>query len=548
MKKVIRYWHLIIPAVLLLAFSQIPSNRYFAITKSLELYSEVFKEVNDYYVDDINPNQLMETGLSEMLSTLDPYTSYIPYERREQAATYQGEQYAGIGTTIIYKDGNTIVDLVPENSEAMLRGLETGDYILSVDDIPITEMDPEEVNLLIMGQANTFVKLIVKKYATEEVMEINLPRKKLQRKSVPTHLMLPGEIGYVKLNIFNGGAGREVKVAVSELIENNAKGIILDLRGNGGGLLNEAINIVNIFVPRDKEVVTTRGKIIENNATYKTLSAPTNTDIPLIVLVNSTSASASEIVAGTIQDYDRGVIMGTKSFGKGLVQVFLPLSYNSELKVTSAKYYTPSGRCIQALDYSNRRNDGSVGKIPDSLKQVFYTENGREVYDGGGVDPDVAFIDESAPPLLRALTNELMIFNFANKFANENETIPEPREFKIEDKTLNEFINWTLATDFKYETILEQEILELKSLAEEEKYIDYIQDNIASLGKELDRSKKNDLMKYKEDIRFELQQEITKRYYYERGIVESTLDNDAWIEAAIKLIKDEKQYNSILGN
>ena len=356
----------------LVAFNRL-DERYFEIAKNLDIFATLFKEVNTYYVDEINPNTFMRSGIEAMLRTLDPYTNYIAEDDIEDYRTMTTGQYGGIGALIGKRNKKNTVIMPYIGFPAHKAGLQIGDELILVDEIEVQEKTTSEISKLLKGQANTSLKLTIKRYGVDDQLELNLTREKITIDNVPYYGMVSEDVGYIKLSDFTTNAGKEVKNALLELKNEGATSIILDLRDNPGGLLNEAVNVSNVFIPKGSEVVSTRGKVRDWNKIYKALNIPVDTEIPVVVITNSRSASAAEIVAGVIQDYDRGVLVGQKTFGKGLVQATRPLTYNAQLKVTTAKYYTPSGRCIQAIDYSNRNEDGSVGKIPDSLKVACWT-------------------------------------------------------------------------------------------------------------------------------------------------------------------------------
>lgn len=528
-----------------LAFSN-PSDRYFEIAKNLDIFATLFKEVNALYVDEVNPNKVIKTGIDAMLSSLDPYTNYIPEDDIENFRTQSTGQYGGIGAVTTRVDGKIKVSMVLDGYSAQKNGLKIGDEVIKIDNIDIRGLSSEETSGLMKGQANTPVSLTVLRYGNEIPLTLNFKREKVKINNVPYYGMASENVGYIKLTEFTMEAGKEVANAVEELKEKGAENIILDLRGNPGGLLLEAVNITNVFIPKGKEVVSTRGKISENNTIYKTLNNPVDTEIPLVVLINSGSASASEIVAGTIQDYDRGVVVGKKSFGKGLVQITRPLSYNSQLKVTTAKYYTPSGRCIQALDYSHRNEDGSVGKVPDSLKNEFRTSNNRVVYDGGGIDPDLEVINEELSPIAYTLYTKGLIFDYATKYFYEHKNISDSKTFELSDSEYEEFKKWLADKDYSYTTQVEHHLAQLKEDALEEKYYKDIENDLKELKATLNRSKGNDLNDFKHQIKELLEEEIASRYYFERGAVESSFDEDQALITALEVLNNKTKYQNIL--
>jgi len=523
-----------------------PGDRYFQIAKNLDIFATLFKEVNALYVDEVNPNKVIKTGIDAMLSSLDPYTNYIPEDDIEDFRTQSTGQYGGIGAVTTRVDGKIKVSMVLDGYSAQKNGLKIGDEVIKIDNIDIRDMSAEETSELMKGQANTPVSLTVLRYGNSEPITLNFKREKVKISNVPYSGMLTEDIGYLKLTEFTMKAGEEVENAVKALKDQGAKKIVLDLRGNPGGLLLEAVNITNVFIPKGKAVVSTKGKITENNTTYKTLNHPVDTEIPLAVLINSGSASASEIVAGTIQDYDRGIIIGRKSFGKGLVQITRPLSYNAQLKVTTAKYYTPSGRCIQALDYSHRNKDGSVGKVPDSLKREFKTSKGRLVYDGGGIDPDITIENEDLSSIAYVLYNKGFIFDYATKYFYEHPEIANAKSFTLTSNEYEAFKKWLSDKDYSYTTEVENNLKNLTANAKEEKYYRDIQPQLAQLKATLEKSKNNDLNDFKHQIKELLEEEIASRYYFERGTVEASFDQDNTIKEAITVLNSNDRYAEIL--
>lgn len=533
-------------AVGLFSFSG-PGDRYFQIAKNLEIFASLFKEVNALYVDDVNPNKLIQTGIDAMLNSLDPYTTYIPEEKIEDFRTQNTGQYGGIGAVTGYVNDKLRVMMIYEGFSAQKNGLKIGDEIIRIDNVDITKLNREEANELMKGQLGTALSITVKRYGIQEPIQLDFVREKVTIENIPYSGLVSEDIGYLKLNEFTMKAGRAVREEVARLKEQGAKKIILDLRGNPGGLLMEAVNIVNVFIPKKMEVVSTRGKVEENNITYHTLNLPLDTDIPVAVLINSTSASASEIVAGTLQDYDRAVIVGQKSFGKGLVQVSRPLSYNSQVKITTAKYYTPSGRCIQAIDYSQRNDDGSVGKIADSLVSEFRTKNGRIVFDGGGIDPDIQTEKENLSPISVNLLQEGFILDYASKYVHENIQIEDPSRFDFTDAEYVKFKSWLMGKNLSYDTKVESTLERLIARAKEEQYYEAVKSDLYEIRDEIQKSKLNDLDNNKEQIKTLLEEEIASRYYFQKGSVETLFDEDPDMAAAIEVLNNKEEYTRILG-
>ncbi len=525
-----------------------PNAKYFEITKNLDIFATLYKEVNTYYVDEVSPNKLIKTGIDAMLGSLDPYTNYIPEDDIEDYRTMTTGQYGGIGALIGTRNGKNMVIMPYEGFPAHKAGLKIGDEIIKVNGIDVKEKAYTDISKLLRGQANSAIRIVVKRLNVAEPIEVEMVREKITIDNVPYYGMIDDEVGYIKLSDFTTNAGKEVKNALVALKEQGARKMILDLRGNPGGLLNEAVNVSNIFIPKGSEVVSTKGKMTDWNKIYKALNPPVDTEMPVAVLTSSSSASASEIVAGVIQDYDRGILVGQKTFGKGLVQATRPLTYNSQLKVTTAKYYIPSGRCIQAIDYSNRNEDGSVGKLPDSLKVAFKTRNGRTVYDGGGVDPDIAIEVDYFSPIAISLISKGLLFDYATEYYYQHPEVASARDFKITDSEYQHFVNWLSDKDYDYTTRVEKSIDELIARAKKEKYFDDIDDQISSLRSKVMHNKESDLMKFKADIKQLLEEEISSRYYLSNGVVESSFDADEDIIAAVKALKDAQQYQKLLGN
>jgi carboxyl-terminal processing protease len=537
---------LIISGVLILAFQSPNGDRSFEIIKNLDIFVSAFKEVNAHYVDEINPNKLMRTGLDAMLSSLDPYTDYIPEDDIEDYRTITTGEYGGIGALVDKKGGISTIVLPYEGYPASKAGLIAGDQILEINGVDIMDKSSDEISRLLKGQSKSEIGLKIKRYGKDEPFDVQLEREKITIDNVPYFGMVSDDIGYIKLTDFTTGAGQEVKNAVLDLKADGAEKIILDLRGNPGGLLNEAINVSNVFVDRGKEVVTTKGKLLKDLRVYNTLDDATDSQIPLAVLTSRGSASAAEIVSGVVQDYDRGVLIGQRTYGKGLVQQTRPLAYNSQIKVTTSKYYIPSGRCIQAIDYSLRNEDGSVGKIPDSLQVEFKTSKGRVVLDGGGVSPDVSVKTYQYAPITFSLMRKNLIFDYATKYFFEQDKIAPAKEFEFTDQDYADFVSWLSDKDYDYTTQVERDIERLIATSKEEKYYQDIESQIEELKKATLHNKEQDLQTFKSEIRMLLEQEICGRYYLQDGIVESTFNRDEDIRQAIEVLNEPSRYNEIL--
>ncbi|MCB0487470.1 MAG: S41 family peptidase [Cyclobacteriaceae bacterium] len=523
-----------------------PAERYFEIAKNLDIFASLFKEVNALYVDEVNPNKLIRTGIDAMLESLDPYTNFIAEDEVETYRTLNTGQYGGIGAVTRVIGNRTVVTMVYEGYPAHTNGLKIGDEVIKMDGIELSKLTIEEANQLMRGQLGTSVKLEVKRAGVNNPIELEFKREKVKISNVPYSGMVSKNIGYVQLADFTPDAGKEVKNAVVNLKSQGATGIILDLRDNPGGLLFEAVNICNIFLPKGKKIVTTRGKTEDSNVAYETLNNPVDLEIPVAVLINRGSASASEIVAGTLQDYDRAVVIGEKSFGKGLVQLSRPLSYNSQVKITTAKYYTPTGRCIQVLDYSHRRDDGSVGSIPDSLKKAFKTTNGRVVYDGGGIDPDMVIDGDEIATLTQVLYGNGFIFDYATLYASEHQTIAPAREFKLTDKEYDGFVMWVKSRQYNYRSPVEIELSLLKEQAKRERYYDDLRPQIDQITELLKESRKKDLYTFKDQIKTLLEQDIVSRYYLERGSTEVEFQYDADVKKSIEVLNNSTLYKKTL--
>ena len=543
---------LIIPSavfvsLIVFAFSS-PGERYFEIAKNLDIFATLFKEVNHYYVDDVNPNQLMETGINAMLESLDPYTNYIPEDDIEDYRTMTTGQYGGIGALIGKTNGKNMILMPYEGFPAYENGLKIGDEILEIDGIEVQDKNTSDISKLLKGQAKTELTIKVKRLK-EGIKEFTFERQKITIDNVPYYGLVNDEIGYIKLTDFTTGAGREVSNALEELKKEGARKIILDLRDNPGGLLQEAVNVSNVFVPKNSEIVSTKGKVTDWNKTYRALNAPVDIEIPLVVMTNSRSASAAEIVAGVVQDYDRGVLVGKKTFGKGLVQATRRLTYNSQLKVTTAKYYIPSGRCIQAINYSERNEDGSVAKIPDSLKAEFTTANGRTVYDGGGIDPDLEVDSRQYAPITVSLVAKGLIFDYATIYYYDNpEASVDPYNFSLSDQEYENFKNWVSDKDYDYTTKVEKTIEDLIENAKKEKYFPKIESQIDDLRAKVQHNKEKDLEFFKDEIKEVLGQEIVSRYHHRSGITEFSFQTDENVLEAVRILSDTNDYEKIIAS
>lgn len=529
----------------LISYSFVDS--YFEVSKNLDIFATLFRELNIYYVDETNPGDLMKKGIDDMLASLDPYTNYIPESEIEDYRYMTTGQYGGIGA-LIRQDGDFVVISEPyEGFPAQKADLRAGDKILKINDTETKGKKTEDISKFLKGQPSSAIKLLIEREGEKKPIEKVINREEIKIKSVPYSGIVAQGIGYIKLTGFTENAAGEVKDALLELKKNpDVKSIVLDLRGNPGGLLKEAVDIVNLFEEKGTDIVSTRGKVKDWDKTHKALNSPVDLEIPIAILIDRGAASASEIVSGALQDLDRGVVVGQRSYGKGLVQQTRPLSYNSQLKVTVAKYYTPSGRCIQALDYSHRNEDGSVDKVADSLISAFKTKNGRIVYDGGGVAPDITTETPKYSSILTSLVTKNLIFNYATKYRNAHPTIVAAKDFKLTDAEYDEFVAFLNGKDYDYTTKTEKTLDELKEDAKDDKALDAIKADIDALKAKVTHNKKDDLVKHKPEIRQFLEEEIVSRYYFQNGRLEASLKEDIDLKEAVALLNDKERYKTIL--
>jgi len=526
-------------------FSQTDNN--FEISKNLDIFATLIKELDKNYAEEIKPGELTETAIEAMLETLDPYTVYIPESNAEDYKMLTTGQYGGIGA-LIHKNGEYVVISEPyEGFPAQKAGLVAGDKIIEINGKSMKNKNSDEVSDILKGQPGVELNLLIGKLGVDDPMPVKVIREEIKIPNIPYSGMMPGGIGYIKLSNFTQNAGSEVKKVFLELKNNNElKGIIIDLRGNGGGLLNEAVNICNIFVDEKLLIVSTKGKISSKNQDHFTRMTPVDKEIPLAILVDKNSASASEIVAGAIQDLDRGVIIGQRTYGKGLVQNVIPLTYNSQVKITVAKYYIPSGRCIQSIDYFHKDENGNSGKIPDELISEFKTKNGRPVFDGGGIEPDVYLDPLKLSKISQTLITKYLLFDFANLFASKHSSIPAAEDFEVDDETYNELITFLKDKTYDYQTASEEALEKLKTDAEKEKYFDAIEEEYNTLKSKILHDKSADLITYKDEIRMILKDEIVSRYYYQKGRIIASLSDDPEIAKAIEVLQGSETYLAIL--
>ncbi|SFO70077.1 C-terminal processing peptidase-3. Serine peptidase. MEROPS family S41A [Algoriphagus ornithinivorans] len=520
------------------------NDKLFALAKNIDIFATLVRELDSYYVDEIDPDELVSIGINAMLEELDPYTEYVPEEESADFRMLTTGEYAGIGALIGGRGEGNIIIMPYTGFPAQSAGLKIADQLLKVDSVDVSKKNTSEVSDLLKGPANTPVKIKVKRNL--DTLEFNLVRKKISLKNVPYYGKLDEKTGYIKLGDFTTNASLEVRNALIALKSQGAEKLVLDLRDNPGGLLSEAVEIVNLFIPKGKEVVKTIGKLENVNFTYKTTKTPLDKDIPLVVLINERSASASEIVAGALQDYDRAVLIGRKSFGKGLVQTTIPLTYNAQMKVTTAKYYIPSGRCIQAIDYAQTRENGEVYSIPDSLRKEFKTKNGRIVRDGAGIEPDEMIESKTYAPITYSLVARNHVFDYATEYFYKHPSIGKPREFSITDQEYQNFIKWLEGKEYDYTTYLEKSVSDMKKNAEKAPYYNEIKDQIEALEKRVNHSKEQDLITYKDEVKKVISEEIVSRYYFQEGMIEAGLLKDKDVLKALELIKQPSQLGKIL--
>ncbi len=533
-------------AVILLTAASRPDtgSRNFEVSKNMDIFSSLFKELIVNYVDDVNVSEVMKSGIDGMLEQLDPYTTFIPESEIEDVRFMTTGQYGGIGAVIQPRGDHVMVVEPHKGFPAYKAGLLPGDLILEINGQSVKGRDSDEVRTFLQGQPGSRVDLVIERDGQQR--EKSLEREVVRVDNIPYHGMLDDVTGYIKLTGFTRNAASQVKDAFEDLVEQGAEAMVLDLRDNGGGLLHEAVHIANLFVEEDELIVNTQGRLPERTSVHKTRNEPLDIDIPLAVIINRRSASASEIVAGAIQDLDRGVVIGQRSFGKGLVQNVVPLSYNTQLKVTVAEYFIPSGRSIQAINYAERRDDGSVSEIPDSLKIPHETQGGRKVYDGGGIEPDIEVERPEPANYIRGLVRQHMIFDFATLFQRQHEAIAEPRDFEVSDDMYQEFLAFIADQNFSYRTRSGNILSELQQAAEKESYYEALEPEINRLKALIEEEKAKDPETYREEVKQRLLEEIVARYHYQEGRVIVSLDADPDINQALKVLADQHAYHGIL--
>lgn len=537
---------IIIVIIALSATAQKNDDRSFEISKQLNIYATAIRDVSMFYVDETDPGNLVTTSIEAMLKSLDPYTVFYPESEMEDVKLMTTGEYAGIGAVISQKGKQVIIREPYKNSPAAKAGLLPGDIIISIDGNSIEGKTTDDVSSMLKGQPGKEITVKIKREGESKPIEKKALREKIQLPSVPYFGMLNDKTGYVYLNSFTDKAAGDVRNAIIALKNKGAESFVLDLRGNSGGLLDQAVDICNFFLPKSSKIVDTRGKVKQWDKEYVASNNPIAPDAPLVVLIDRGSASASEIVAGALQDYDRAVLIGDRSFGKGLVQTVRDLAYNTKMKVTTAKYYIPSGRCIQALDYSHRNPDGSVGKIPDSLVTEYTTKGGRKVYDGGGITPDIKIAPTEYAKITQQVIIQDLCFDFVNSYALKNPNIADIKEFKISDDVYNQFKAFLQKSEFTYETASQNMLKKLEQAAKDEKYYDSVKEQIMTLQKELAHSIDRDMELFKDEIKSFLAEQFMRRYYFLEGTVEYSVAHDPEVLEAIRILSEPNSYRELL--
>jgi carboxyl-terminal processing protease len=534
----------LITALLSVAFLSTQETRDFRIAKNLDIFFTLFRELNTFYVDDLDPDKLVKTGIDNMLKTLDPYTVYYPESESDEVSFMTTGKYGGIGSLVRGGGEYVVVALVYKGFPADVAGLRTGDLLKKADGISLKGLSDDKVSEKLKGNPGTVIKLTVERNGVE--MDFSVKREKIVVPTVPYYGMVDSKTGYIRFTNFTQNCSEEVKNALVSLKAHNPQQIILDLRGNPGGLLTEAVDIVNLFVPPGNEIVSTKGKVKQFDEAFKTTKSAVDEKIPLAVIINRGSASAAEIVAGAIQDLDRGVIVGQRSYGKGLVQITRPLSYNSQVKLTTAKYYIPSGRCIQAVDFSHPNEDGSVGIIPDSLISEFKTRNGRSVKDGGGITPDIEIVPSTLSQVATELYLRNYIFDYANQYYWSHPGLKTIDQFSFTSQDYSDFMKYLTNRNFSYRTETEESLNELIVNAKREKYFEQHKELFIEIQKDLNHSLSEDLNTFKNEITGLLEDEILTRYFYEEGSIAWSIKTDEQVLKAIDILNKSQDYNSIL--
>ncbi len=524
------------------------ADDYFQISRNLQIFADIYREANIKYVDNIKPGDFMKKGVDAMLSSLDPYTEFIPESDMEDfKMKYVNSDYGGIGALIFQKSDKIYISDVYEGFPAQKQDIRAGDQIVKLNGINVTPKNSKEIGDLLKGQKGTNINLVLRREGFQGTMEKKMSREEIHFKNVSYYGLISSNVGYIKLDRFLENSASEVREALVDLKDHqHIQSLILDLRGNGGGILQESVKIVNLFVNKSEKIVTQKGKGQTSEIVYKAMDLPIDHEIPLVVLMDKGSASASEIVAGALQDLDRAIIVGQRSYGKGLVQQTIPLSYNTLMKITVAKYYTPSGRCIQTLDYGHRNSDGSVNKISDSSIRSFKTKLGREVFDGSGIYPDVLVKPKTFSTILYNLISKQLIFDYATEYRNMHPAINSPQLFKLNEADFSNFETYLANKNFDYTTNEEKLMTELQELAEKDKSFDKIQKDYLTLKSKISHNKEEDLIRYKPEIKRLTEIEIVGRYYYQKGRLLASLSDDPSIKESMMVLSNHNTYASII--
>ena len=547
MKKLISIILFTICALTLFAGVKVDDQRSFRISKNLSIFNSIFREMDLYYVDTLSYDKMMKSTIDNMLQKLDPYTVYIPEEETDDLKFMTTGEYAGIGAMIMKRENEVYISELYEGKPAQKNGVMAGDMIVEINDKKMTDLSVNEVSALLKGSPNTIIKLKLKRFGEKSTRQIQFPREKIQINPISYSAVVGDKVGYLLLNDFTDRAAQELKIELSKLItQHQINSLVLDLRNNGGGLVDEAVKILGYFLPKGTEVVTTKGKNEQSNRTYKTPTEPIFPNLKLVVLTNSSSASASEILAGSLQDLDKAIIIGERTYGKGLVQSIHSLNYDGHIKVTTAKYYIPSGRCIQAIDYSHRNEDGSVGHIADSLTHVFFTKNGRKVRDGGGIVPDSVTKSDRKLNIAYYIYAQNLYFDFANQYVQKHTSISPPKDFKLSDADYQAFSEYLLEKKFSYTSQTEKEYAELYNTSKVEGLDTLAAAEFTALKAKLVPNIPKSLADNKADISELLSAEIIKRYYYQKGLIEFSLRSDKDLKVALNILQSELKFDKML--
>lgn len=522
------------------------NQRYFDINKNIDIFNSVLRELDMFYVDSVEVNNLVQNSIRNMLTRLDPYTEYYAEENMEDLQFMTTGEYAGIGAIISYNNGQVVINEPYEGLPADKAGLKAGDAILEIDGKDMRKSTVKEVSDKLKGTPGTSLELTIRRPGEKKDRKLKIVREKIEVDPITYSGITDDKIGYLHFGSFTTRSADRVKKTVQDLKAKGATSLIMDLRGNGGGILDEAVDVVNLFVPKGEEIVSTKGKVKQWDRTYLTRNQPLDEIIPIVVLIDTGSASASEIVAGGLQDLDRAVIVGNRSFGKGLVQTPRDLPYGGNIKITTSKYYIPSGRCIQALDYSHRNPDGSVARVPDSLTNVFKTRNGREVRDGGGITPDIIIPQPTGGTIAYYLMADNVIFDYVTEWAQQHKEIAPPHRFRLPETDYEAFKEFVKKRDFEYDQLSERSLQQLKAMMEFEGYMDVAKEEFAALEAKLHANLDRDLELFKEDITSMIESEIVQRFYYKKGVLLHQLSDDKVYDKAVEILRNPEMYRSVL--